>query len=229
MTWLKIGEEFTRETRHLSDAAFRTHVEGLAWALDRETGGELAERDVSRFAETEDAAAAVNELVDAGYWQRTRTGYLIGHHMDEQPSPQYLQDKRRNNAQRQARYREREALKAQGLSPEQIDDVLVGRGYPSAGRGSNRRSAADEVTRGVTRYATRYPERNGTERSGTERAGSPLKGKQSNSDEEVTSWATVTPGSSPSGICSECGISTGPGMVRHPECDWEPDERRWQT
>lgn len=231
MTWLKLGEEFTRETRTLSDAAFRTHVEGLAWVLDRETGGALAERDVGRFAETEDPMAAVDELVDAGYWRRTGSGYVIEHHMDEQPSPQYLQDKRRNNAQRQARYREREALKAQGLAPQQIEEVLASRGYPVTGKGTSRYSAPDEVTRDITRDATRDPERSGTERNGTERVGSPLTGKQSNSSEEVISWATATPGSPPirPRACPECGMPTPPGIVRHSECMWEAEEQRWPT
>lgn len=199
MTWLKLGEEFTRETRTLSDAAFRTHVEGLAWVLDRETGGELDERDVRRFAETPDFAAAVDELVEVGYWRRTRTGYVIAHHMDEQPSPQYLRDKRRNNATRQARYREREALKARGFDPGQIEQELTNRGYPPTGRGSNGRLAAAAVTSDVTRYGTRDPERSRADRCGADRCGADQNGssfEEGNSypSEPFESWPTVQPG-----------------------------------
>ncbi len=62
MTWAKLSDSFGDEVAGLSDAAFRTHVEALLWTMRRETDGHLAERDVRRFAETADPAAAVQEL-----------------------------------------------------------------------------------------------------------------------------------------------------------------------
>lgn len=181
MTWLKLGEEFTVEIANLdlSDAAFRTHVEGLAYATDRENDGIFTEREVGRFAESPDAGLAAQELVDKGVWQRRADGRLqIIHHMAEQPTAEYLRDKRQVETNRQRRFRETKALEAQGFSSTEIEAILQERGIPlPATDGKARKSKASgsnstrDVTRDVTRDTTRDPERSGTERNGTERGG----------------------------------------------------------
>lgn len=109
MTWLKLGDEFADECARagLSDAAFRTHVEGLGWAMRRLTGGDVDARDVRRFAETTDPDAAVRELVAAGLWQETATGWRIVHHLEHQPTPQVVEARRVRNAERQRRHRQK--------------------------------------------------------------------------------------------------------------------------
>lgn len=167
MTWLKLGEEFVVEAANadLSDAAFRTHVEGLAWALDRENDGLFSVREVRRFAESPDASAAVKELLDAGFWaQESPTEIRIVHHMAEQPSAANLADRRHNNAIRQRRKRELDALTAQGHTPESAERVLAERGIP-APKVSRRESRRDKP-----RDETRDPERSGAERNGSERS-----------------------------------------------------------
>lgn len=183
MTWLKLGEEFTVEVANLelSDAAFRTHVEGLAYATDRENDGIFTDREVGRFAESPDAVPAAQELVDKGLWQRREDGKLqIIHHMAEQPTAEYLRDKRQVETNRQRRHRETKALEAQGLSPDAIEAVLRERGIPlAANDGKVRKPKASaststtvtrDITRDVTRDTTRDPERSGTERNGAGRS-----------------------------------------------------------
>ncbi|MCX2747170.1 hypothetical protein OOZ51_04990 [Arthrobacter sp. MI7-26] len=180
MTWLKLGEEFTVEVGNLdlSDAAFRTHVEGLAFATDRENDGLFAEREIRRFAESPNAGEAAQELVDKGLWQRRADGKLqIIHHMAEQPTADYLRGKRQVEANRQRRHRETKVLEAQGLSGEAIEAVLQERGIPLAATdGKARKPRASgpnttrDTTRDVTRDTTRDPERNGAELNGAERS-----------------------------------------------------------
>ncbi|WP_426734918.1 hypothetical protein [Glutamicibacter sp. 2E12] len=198
MTWLKLGEEFTKEAARagLSDAAFRTHVEGLAYAVDRETDGILDRRDVRRFAETEDPGAAVAELLAADLWIRTGPDELrIVHHMQEQPSAAYLTNKRANDARRQRRARERQALKAQGLTDDAIGAELAARGLgkdtppavPEASRGESRRDTGAESRRDNTRD----PERNGTDRTGPVRDGTSFDDKQPKNQAEP--WLATVP------------------------------------
>lgn len=109
MTWLKTSDDFPMECAQvrLSDAAFRTHVEGLSWVMAKETGGYVSARALKRFAETENWDAAVDELVAVGFWRRVDGGWQIVHHMEHQPTPEQLTAQRANNAAKQARHRAR--------------------------------------------------------------------------------------------------------------------------
>ncbi|NUL43752.1 hypothetical protein F7P69_00860 [Cellulosimicrobium funkei] len=174
MTWLKLGDEFTRDTARagLSDAAFRTHVEALAFALDRENDGRMRRRDVLRFAETEDPGAAVDELMDAGLWEMDGPdGLRVVHHMEHQPSSANLSDKRANDARRQQRKRERDALVASGLDDAAVEAELERRGLArpargKASRGPSRSESHRDVTRDKESDVTRDPGRVGTGRNG---------------------------------------------------------------
>lgn len=111
MTWLKLSDDFPDALARvgLSDAAFRTHVEALCWVMRRETGGRLSERDVRRACESTEVAHAVDELVDAGFWDRTPDGYVVAHHMEHQIEPEVLLHRRAQNAARQRRHRRKKA------------------------------------------------------------------------------------------------------------------------
>jgi hypothetical protein len=107
MSWVKLSDDFADDcARHgLSDAAVRTHMEGLLWTMRRETGGDVLAREVRRFAETPNPAAAIAELVTVGFWEKTEGGYLIVHHMEHQPEPDVIAQRRANAAERQRRWR----------------------------------------------------------------------------------------------------------------------------
>lgn len=116
MTWLKLSDDFGDECANaeLSDAAFRTHVEGLLWAMRRESAGRLTVRDVRRFAESVDVDQAVGDLVKAGFWIKTGDGYVVEHHMEHQIEPEVMEQRRKMTAERQRRKR----LKAAQIKPD---------------------------------------------------------------------------------------------------------------
>jgi hypothetical protein len=116
VTWVKVSDDFPDDCARveLSDAAFRTHMEGLCWVMRRETGGHIDDLDVRRFAESERAADAIEELIDAGFWTRTDGGYVVVHHMKHQVEPDVIAKRRENDAERQRRKRRKDA----GLPPE---------------------------------------------------------------------------------------------------------------
>lgn len=122
MTWLKLSDSFGDECAdaELSDAAFRTHVEGLLWTMRRESGGRLTARDVKRFAETNCPDVAVVELIRAGFWTETASGHAVVHHMDQQAEPKILAQRRKLAADRQRGVRRRKAR----LDPEPTIDVF---------------------------------------------------------------------------------------------------------
>ena len=109
MTWTKLSDDFSDHCSELSDAAFRTHVEGLLWTMRRETGGFIASRDVKRFTESPHAEAAIAELVACGWWSIERQGYRINHHMEHQPEPALIAKRRDLTAERVRRHRFKKA------------------------------------------------------------------------------------------------------------------------
>lgn len=111
VTWTKLSDDFGDECAALSDAAFRTHVEGLLWVMRRETGGALTPRDVRRFAETTNPLDAIAELVGADLWRETTTGWHIVHGMNHQPTPEEVQARKAQAAARSKAYRARRGTK----------------------------------------------------------------------------------------------------------------------
>jgi hypothetical protein len=81
--WTKLGDEFSDEARELSDAAFRTHVEALCWSNRRLLDLAIEKRDLKRFAETGTPDAAVEELIDAGWWQDCGDAWYVGTRFSE--------------------------------------------------------------------------------------------------------------------------------------------------
>lgn len=114
MPWLKLSDDFADDCARagLSDAAFRTHVECLTWAMRRLTGGRLTELDVRRCCEVDDPHTAIKELVECGFWIETAEGWQIVHGMDEQRSPQQVEADRAKARERMQRVRS----KAKGRS-----------------------------------------------------------------------------------------------------------------
>lgn len=105
MTWAKLSDDYPVQTAPLSDAAFRTHTEALCWTMLRETGGRISDREVQRFAETQDPEKAVEELVRRAFWKVDGGGYLIVHHMEHQPEPDLIAKRRQNGAERARKHR----------------------------------------------------------------------------------------------------------------------------
>lgn len=123
MTWTKLSDDFADDCARagLSSEAFRTHVEALLWSMRRETGGVITERDIRRFAEAEDVRAAIEELVDAAFWDVAEDGYTVVHHMEHQPEPDVIDRRRKLTAERVRRHRRKKA----GLSEEDSGNAVT--------------------------------------------------------------------------------------------------------
>jgi hypothetical protein len=149
MTWVKLGDDFADDCARveLTDAAFRVHVEALVWTMRRVTGGKIERRDIDRFAETDAPMAAVKELLDVGFWQKTPAGYLVVHAMADQLEPKVIKHRRGLAADRQRRKRMHEAGDHSMCLPKSCK--------------------AAPVTRDVTRDDTRDPGRDGSGLDGT--------------------------------------------------------------
>lgn len=121
MTWAKYGVEFFDQAAELglSDAAVRTHAEAIAYVyrLDRENVADLSigRHLLHRFAGSLDAETAAVELVDAGLWRETPTGWTIEHHGDV--------IRQSLSAQRAKRERDRRAQHNQRNKPDQDSDA----------------------------------------------------------------------------------------------------------
>lgn len=103
--WTKLSDDFGDQCADLSDAAFRTHTEGLLWTMRRVSGGVITRREVNRLAETEDPDAAVQELLKQGFWSEENEGYRIEHHMKLQLEKEVIERRREKDAERQRRHR----------------------------------------------------------------------------------------------------------------------------
>jgi hypothetical protein len=78
MTWTRLGDEFGPETRDLTDAEFRLHVEALLWSNYRLLDLVIPKRDLKRFAETDDFDSAAKGLVAAGWWKDRGEEWYVG-------------------------------------------------------------------------------------------------------------------------------------------------------
>lgn len=114
MTWLKLSDDFDDDCARvdLSDAAFRTHIQGLIYTMRRETDGWLDDRAARKIPDTPDGPASIAELCDVGFWRRFDGGYRIVHQMEWQPTASDLAARREADAARQAKARTKRATEA---------------------------------------------------------------------------------------------------------------------
>ena len=103
MTWTKLGDEFPAAARRLTDAEYRTHVEALCWSNLRLLDLYVPKDDVRRFAESPDAAAAVDGLLAKGWWEDRDDDWYIGIHFPEWQEERVVVDKRREDAAQRKR------------------------------------------------------------------------------------------------------------------------------
>ena len=102
--WLRLDYGFPehRKVIGLSDAAFRAHVEAMAWSGRSRTDGHLPAGAVARHASPKVRAA----LVDAGVWDALPDGsYVIHDWAEYQPPTDPAERARWFAADRQRRYR----------------------------------------------------------------------------------------------------------------------------
>lgn len=129
MTWTKLGSEYADQCADvdLSDAAFRTHTEALAYLYKIErydcTFNKAA---VRRFATSSAAASAITELVDHGFWNDHGSRYEVCHHADVVQDSLDAQNAKRDRdkaAQQRAREKKAKAAENSGSEPGVSDRV----------------------------------------------------------------------------------------------------------
>lgn len=113
MTWTKTGGEFASDAANinLSDAAYRTHHEVIEWIYRVERMDcRVPARLVRRIAGSDQHEAAIQELLDVGFWRRDGEDYEVVHHGDVIRQSIAAQVKKRDTEKiRQRRYRQRKA------------------------------------------------------------------------------------------------------------------------
>ena len=77
VTWTKLSDDFGDDNWSLSDAAFRLHTEALIWSNRKLLDMVIPKGDIARFAKRPEA---VEELLDAGWWEDDGDAYTIVHH-----------------------------------------------------------------------------------------------------------------------------------------------------
>ena len=149
MTWTKVGDELPDECERvdLSDAAFRTHIEGLCWSNRLGLDGRLPAKHVRRFAFSRSASSAIEELVAVGFWARADDGFVIVHHAAEQVEARVTETRRDADANRKRRERLRKAIKSLGAELPETQDVGELKAYLES---LPRRHVTDGVTNSVT-------------------------------------------------------------------------------
>lgn len=121
MTWRKTGTEFDDECANvdLSDAAYRTHLEGIGFVYRIEADSCMfAKSAVRRFATSTDADRAIQELIDHGFWKDRGSRYEVVHHGDVIRESLHAQQGKRDR-DRAAKQRQR----AKQSEQEQAADV----------------------------------------------------------------------------------------------------------
>ncbi len=128
MTWTKLGDEFSDECANtgLSDAAYRTHVEAIAWLYRVERMDlQIPKHLLRRFVGSEDWESAVHVLVGLGWWRDRGDHYQVVHHEDViRQSIAAQQAKRTRDKKAQADKRRRDDRKGSKVSDAVSADVI---------------------------------------------------------------------------------------------------------
>jgi hypothetical protein len=107
MTWTKLSESFADDPKLLaiSRGARLLHVEGLVWSNRVGSDGHIPTAALVRITDQPDPVAAANELVGAGKWRETPTGWEIVGFLVDQPSAADVATSQQLNRERQQRWR----------------------------------------------------------------------------------------------------------------------------
>ena len=111
MVWVKLddGMPSRPEILDLSDAAFRLFVSGLCYIGKHLTDGAISAAAVLTLG-VRQPKRAVSELIDAGLWQKTDTGYFVPDFLSYNLSREVVERKRAETRDRVQRYRGRNSV-----------------------------------------------------------------------------------------------------------------------
>lgn len=144
MPWFRLDDSFHSHPKVLraGNEAVGLYVRCGTYAADHTTDG-FVERSIVLLYGTEALAA---RLVDAGLWHRTRGGWNIHDYLDYNPSREAVEKERKDKAERQKRWREKQSRRVTGTSDNASGDAApprpapkeAGRAVPAPGAPSGR-------------------------------------------------------------------------------------------
>lgn len=109
MTWFKVDDSFHSHPKVLATdpAALGLWVLAGSWSSAHLTEGVVQDDVLPRLLP--DAATLARKLVTAGLWKRVRGGYQFHDWLDRNPTREAVAAERKANAERQRRFRDRQA------------------------------------------------------------------------------------------------------------------------
>jgi hypothetical protein len=121
MTWTKLGDDFTENPamRRLSRDARYLRVEALVWCNRFGTDGAIVSSDLRWITDSPDPVKAAAELVEAGFWTETGTGWQAD--WTDQFTAAQVQQERAAHIDRQNEYLRRGRLHKGGDHSECTD------------------------------------------------------------------------------------------------------------
>lgn len=126
MAWVRLDDGFPDHPKAVQAGpmACWLFVCGIAYANRYLTDGFIPERQLSRLIEAKKPAALAAILVDVGLWEVTDGGFLIHDYLDYQTSAEKVKKERSSNAERQARWRDRNA-ESNGVTDGVTNDAVT--------------------------------------------------------------------------------------------------------
>lgn len=111
MPWVRLDDEFPshRKVERLTDAAFRLHVQGICWCARNLTDGHISRDDLDFVSRIRRPRRHAAQLVVAGLWSETDSGWYIHDYLEYQPSKAQVERRRENDAERKTRWRKKQS------------------------------------------------------------------------------------------------------------------------
>lgn len=109
MTWVKIDDTVTEHPKcvELSPSAWTLWLHGLAYCSRNLTDGQIPAAMLPRLSGVSQPRKVAGELVNAGLWHTTDSGWEVHDYLEHQRSAEDVHAERAAAAERQRRARER--------------------------------------------------------------------------------------------------------------------------
>jgi hypothetical protein len=107
VTWAKFDDRFTEnpDLLALPRGVRLLYIESIVWSCKLLQDGVIPAHVLTRISDEPNVEQAAQQLVDARFWTRTETGYVIGDFLEHQPSRAEVEKRRADTAARQERSR----------------------------------------------------------------------------------------------------------------------------
>jgi hypothetical protein len=120
MTWTKLSDTWTDERLELSRSTRLLALEALVWSNRNLTDGRIARAALSRLTDHEDPQLGAKELVEAGLWAETATGWVID--TSDQPTAAEVEHQQQLRRDRQQRWLDKRRNASRDASTDALKD-----------------------------------------------------------------------------------------------------------